>query len=108
VTDRSPSRSGLSDAEVAEGHRAVERDAVGIASSSNTTRLEWLGPPCGVAVGWVPPRNIIVPGTSLQHVAEVLGPHHRVRQAVHLVGAEHVAGDVDGEVGERVAFDVTG
>ena len=74
-----------------------------IASSSNTTRLEWLAAavrgsrsPVGAA------EEQHRAGHTLQHVREVLGAHDRVGHAVDVLGTEHLAGDAERELGEVV------
>ena len=67
-----------------------------IACSSNSTRLEWFGAAVGqVAVEVRAAEEHHRPGHPLQHVAPVLGAHHRVRLANDLVGADDMAGDVE-------------
>ena len=45
------------------------------------------------------------PRQAIEHVAEVFGTHHRVGHPHDLVGADHLAGEVDGEVGGHPVVD---
>ena len=73
---------------------------VTIASSSNTTRLEWFGAAVArLRSACVPPRKTIAPGYRLQHVAEVFGAHDRVRESNGLVGADELLGQIQHDIG---------
>ena len=80
-----------------------------IASSSKSTRFEWLGGAVAeVAVGMGAAEEHHRPRHPLEHVAPVLGAHDRVGLAHDLVGADDLLGDAERGLGEVLVVDGDG